>query len=56
MKEKQTDIKILSVNVGRSSAAHDIALQLSFEKNIDILLVQEPYIYKDLNPKITRRH
>lgn len=49
-------IKILSLNVGRSSSAQEIALQLSFEKGIDILLVQEPYIYKDLSRKLTRKH
>lgn len=56
MKNKPKATKIISINVGRSSSAHEIALQLSFEKNIDILMVQEPYIYKDLSRRITRKH
>lgn len=49
-------IKILSINVGRSSAAHEIALNVAFELSIDVLLVQEPYIFRDISRKITRKH
>ena len=56
MSNKFTSIKIISTNVGRSSAAHEIALELAFKSQIDVLLVQEPYIYRDLARRITRKH
>lgn len=56
MTTKTSSIHILSVNVGRSSSAHQIALSTSFQNNIDILLVQEPYIFKDISRRITCKH
>ena len=50
-----SEIKILSINVGRCSATHEIALELAFNTNTDILLIQEPYIHRDLR-KVTRNH
>lgn len=56
MSNKFTSIKIISTNVEQSSAAHEIALELAFKSQIDVLLVQEPYIYRDLARRITRKH
>lgn len=56
MTDRKKDIKILSINVGRSSSSHEIALQVASNKHVDILLIQEPYIFRDLSRKITRTH
>ncbi|KAI1005055.1 hypothetical protein K3495_g3164 [Podosphaera aphanis] len=49
-------ISILSVNVGRSSAAQQIALRTAHTPRTDFLLIQEPYICKNTERKITCRH
>jgi hypothetical protein len=38
-------LTILQLNVGRGPAAHEIALSLAYSSDIDIILIQEPYIY-----------
>ncbi|KAI0998430.1 hypothetical protein K3495_g9766 [Podosphaera aphanis] len=53
MNIKPLSLKIFSVNVGRCSATHQIALETAFENCIDILLIQEPYISKDIARKLT---
>jgi ribonuclease HI len=49
-------LTILQLNVGRGPAAHEIALSLAYSSDIDIILIQEPYIYTDLSRQITKRH
>lgn len=49
-------IKILSVNVGRSSTAQLIALQNALDARIDFLLIQEPHISSDTGRRITCKH
>jgi ribonuclease HI len=49
-------VSILQLNVGRNPEAHAIALAQAHSNHIDIVLIQEPYIYKDLARKITKRH
>ena len=56
MSRKTSVIKILSVNVGRSSNAQQIALQNAFDSRIDLLLIQEPYVSFDTARRITCRH
>ncbi|KAI0996688.1 hypothetical protein K3495_g11494 [Podosphaera aphanis] len=56
MSRKTSVIKILSVNVGRSSNAQQIALQNAFDSRIDLLLIQEPYVSSDIARRITCRH
>ena len=56
MRSTVSSIKILFINVGTCSSAHEIALQLAFKTNMDVLLIQEPYVYKDLTRKISRKH
>lgn len=48
--------RILSINVGRSSTAQEIALNIACDSNIDVLLIQEPYIFRDISRKITKKH
>jgi hypothetical protein len=44
-----TNIRILQVNLNRSSAATELVLQLAIELKIDLILVQEPWIISE-NP------
>lgn len=56
MTTETTSLRILSVNVGRSSSAQQIALSTAFQTNADILLVQEPYVFKEISRRITCKH
>lgn len=57
VQNQQTDpLLILQQNIGRSATAHEITLSQAYSNNIDIILIQEPYIYKGLTRKITKRH
>ena len=49
-------LQIMQVNVGRGGAANDLALAIAFEEDIDILLIQEPWIGADLERKLAKRH
>ena len=49
-------LSILQLNVGRGSAAHEIALSQAYLSDVDIILIQEPYIFSDFTRKITKRH
>lgn len=49
-------LSVLQINVRRSPETHEIALALANDKNIDAILIQEPYIYSDRKRRITRRH
>lgn len=46
----------MQVNVGRSSSAHNIALAYAQENQIDVVLIQEPWIYSDLSIRRTKSH
>ena len=48
--------QIMQVNVGRSSSTHDIALHLANENRMDVLLIQEPWTYRDLSKQRTKTH
>lgn len=56
MSSTPSTIKIISINVSRSSSAHEIALETATNLDTDVLLIQEPYIFKDSSRKITRNH
>jgi hypothetical protein len=47
---------VLQINVGKGSIQQEIALAYAYAEKADILLVQEPYIYKDYTRRITTRH
>ncbi|EED12689.1 conserved hypothetical protein [Talaromyces stipitatus ATCC 10500] len=44
------------LNVGHAPDAHEIALTLAYISDIDIILIQEPYTFKDLSRQITKKH
>lgn len=54
--EKGKTLRILEVNVGRGGPANDLALVLACEEEVDILLIQEPWIGADLERKLSKRH
>lgn len=56
MTTETTSLRILSVNVGRSLSAQQIALSTAFQTNAYILLVQEPYVFKEISRRITCKH
>src|ERR1700761_7894152 len=49
-------LSVLQLNTGTGGPSHEIALVTAFLENIDIVLIQEPYISKDLNRRLTKRH
>src|SRR5271165_460571 len=49
-------LTILQANVGRGATAHEIALSLANSSFIDIILIQEPYIFSDRSRKISKAH
>jgi hypothetical protein len=49
-------LSILQINVGRGASAHEIALFQAYSNNINIILIQEPYIFENLARKITKKH
>ncbi len=55
-KEKRKNLRIIQVNVRRGEPANDLALALAFEEEIDILLIQEPWIAADLEKRLSKRN
>ena len=55
-KPPQKPLILLQINIGRGSILYEIALSYAFSEEIDILLVQEPYIYKNLSRRITKHY
>ena len=49
-------LSLIQINVGRGGGAHELALALAHEERIDIVLIQEPYIYHERERRITKRH
>jgi ribonuclease HI len=49
-------LTILQANVGRGATLHKIALSLTHDSLIDIILIQEPYIFTDRKRRITKSH
>ena len=44
------------VNVGRGATAHELALSYAFTEKMDVVLIQEPYLFRDLQRKISKHH
>ena len=42
--------------MGRGGEAHEIALALGHEQKFDVILIQEPYIFRERQRRITKRH
>src|SRR5271165_4749140 len=49
-------LTILQANVGRGATLHEIVLSLANSSFIDIILIQEPYIFLDRSRKISKAH
>jgi hypothetical protein len=49
-------LTILQANVGRGATAHEIALTIANDSSIDILLIQEPYVFADRTRRISKAH
>lgn len=46
----------MQANVGRGRISHNLALQLANKNNADVVLIQEPWIYRDLTSKQSATH
>jgi hypothetical protein len=49
-------LTILQANIGRGTISHEIALTLANTSLINIILIQEPYIFTDRSRRITKAH
>ena len=49
-------LTVLQINVGRGAISHELALTIAHDSHIDILFIQEPYIFADRSRRITKRH
>src|SRR5271167_3459724 len=49
-------LTILQANIGRGATSHKIVLSLANSSFIDIILIQEPYIFLDYSRKISKAH
>src|SRR5271165_4938582 len=49
-------LTIMQANVGRGATSHEIALSLANSSSVDIILIQEPYIFSDCTRKISKAH
>ena len=47
---------VLQINVGRRAISHELALTIAHNSYIDILFIQEPYVFADYSRRITKRH
>ncbi len=55
-REKEKTLWIMQVNIGRGGPANDLTLALAYEEEVDILLIQEPWIAADLERRLSKRH
>ena len=56
MRDNKNTVRIFQANVGHGVDAHDIALNTAYEEGFEIILIQEPWVNKDITRRITRRH
>ncbi|KAJ8063439.1 hypothetical protein OCU04_008657 [Sclerotinia nivalis] len=49
-------LTILQANVAKGASSHELALSLANDSCIDIVLIQEPYIFSDISRRITKSH
>ena len=49
-------LTVLQINVGRGAIPHELALILAHDSHIDILFIQELYIFADRSRRITKRY
>jgi hypothetical protein len=49
-------LTILQANIRRGATSHKIVLSLTHDSLIDIILIQEPYIFIDRKRRITKSY
>lgn len=49
-------LRIYQANVGRGGPAHDAALSIAYDNHLDIVAIQEPWIFGDLTARKTKTH
>ena len=49
-------LQIIQINLGRGGPVNDLALALTFQKKIDILLIQEPWSGADLKRRLSKKY
>lgn len=49
-------LTVMRVNVGRGDSANDLALALGHEQGMDIIMIQEPWIGRELDRKMCKKH
>src|SRR5947207_2070257 len=48
-------LQILQANVGRGGPAHEIALQTAWDNQIDVVLIQEPWVSALIDRRIPKK-
>lgn len=56
MRGRLKQLLIFQINVGRSWAAHETALQLAYEQQCQAILIQEPWVFPDPSRRLSKRH
>lgn len=46
----------MQVNVGIGGPANDLALALGYERGMDVIMIQEPWIGRELDRKMCKKH
>ena len=49
-------LTVMQVNVGRGGPANDLALALGYERDMDVIMIQEPWIGCELDRKMCKKH
>lgn len=56
MRGRLKQLLIFQINVGRSWAAHETALQLAYEQQCQAVLIQEPWVFSDHSRRLSKHH
>ena len=60
MRKKNTGparpLSVLQINVGKGAISHEIALSLAATSFVDVILIQEPYIFTNRTRRISKAH
>ena len=46
----------MQANIGRSGLPNDLALAMAFKQQIDMVLIQEPWVGANLDRKMMKKH
>lgn len=49
-------LTVMKVNIRRGGSANDLALALEYERDIDVIMIQEPWISHELDRKICKKY